>query len=85
MKVTYIKLAKIRKLDEEAKYIVPTNRNGERATNNGKILKKIGGYTGQENGMVYATINEQLIDKINELVEAVNELRRSSNEYYRKD
>lgn len=85
MKVTYIKLAKIKKLDEEVKYIVPTNRNGERTKINGKTLKKVGAYAGQENGMVYATINEQLIDKINELVDAVNKLRRSSNEYYRKD
>lgn len=85
MKVTYIKLAKIKKLDEEVKYIVPTNRDGEHAKINGKTLKKMGGYAGQENGILYATINEQLIDKINELIEAVNELRGSSNEYYRKN
>lgn len=85
MKVTYIKLAKIRKLDKETKYVVPVNKDGKRIEVNGKALKKMGGWAGKENGYLYATINEQLIDKINELVEAVNELRRSPNEYYRKD
>lgn len=85
MKVTYIKLAKIRKLDKETKYVVPVNKDGERIEVNGKALKKMGGWAGKENGYLYAAINEQLIDKINELAEAVNELRRSSNEHYRKD
>lgn len=70
---------------EEVKYIVPINKDGKYAESNGKIFKKMGGYGGRENGMWYAAINEQLIDKINELVETVNELRRSPNEYYRKD
>lgn len=70
---------------EEVKYIVPINKDGERAVFNEKSVKKIGGYGGRENGMLCAAINEQLIDKINELVETVNELRRSPNEYYRKD
>lgn len=85
MKVTYIKLAKIRKLDKETKYVVPVNKDGECIEVNGKTLKKMGGWAGKENGYLYAAINEQVIDKINELIEAVNELRRSSNEHYRKD
>ena len=59
---------------EEVKYIVPINKDGKCAVAHGKPLKKMGGYGGRENGILYAAINEQLIDKINELVETVNKL-----------
>lgn len=80
MKVTYIKLAKIKKLNGEAKYVVPVNREGNRIEVNGTTLKKMGGYAGKEIGTWSIAVNEQIIDKINELVEAVNELRKSSHE-----
>lgn len=83
MKTIYVKSKKsnknekidIEKIDTEAKYVVPMDKTGENIVINEKKLKKVGGYV-KGAGQCYFSVNEQLLDKINELVDAVNELNR---------
>ncbi len=84
MKITHIKAKKsnknekidIEKIDAEAKYVVPMDKTGENIVINEKKLKKVGVYI-NDVGQCCFSVNEQILDKINELVDAVNELRRA--------